>query len=142
MNATTRLSLLTHLQKHPLFSPTAPVPVSLWSGHAPDEAPPPVVLLTLDADKRLLSHSGPVALAEAQLSVDVWAEDEPTALALRQAAVSQLHGFAGEVVVDDGQGGTPRAEITRCIHEASSEDFDAGMNLTHAHARFSLGYRA
>jgi len=138
MNAKTRLALITRLAAHPLLG--APE-VSLWSGHAPDEAPAPVVLLTLDNDKRLLSHSGPVGLAEASLSVDVWAEDDETALALREAAVEQLHGFGGEVVVDDGKGGTDTAEITHCIHEASSEDYDAQSNLAHAQAAFALGYR-
>jgi len=141
MNAKTRLALITRLQQHPLFAPTAPVRVSLWFGHAPDEAAPPVVLLTLDNDKRLLSHSGSLGLAEAALSVDVWAEGEETALALLAAAKEQLHGFAGTVTVDDGNGGTDTAEITHCLHEASSEDYDAASNLAHARADFGLGYK-
>jgi len=138
MNAKTRLALITHLQKHPLLG--APE-VSLWFGHAPDEAAPPVVLLTLGQDKRLLSHSGPVGLAEADFSVDVWAEDDETALSLRTAVISQLHGFSGEVAVGDGEGGQTTAAITHCIHEASSEDYDAANNLAHAGADFSLGYK-
>jgi len=138
MNAKTRLALITRLAAHPLLG--APE-VSLWSGHAPDEAPPPVVLLTLDNDKPLLSHSGPVGLAEATLSVDVWAGDDETAIALREAAVFQLHGWAGQVQVTDGKGGTDTATLTHCIHESSSEDYDAQSNLAHAQAAFSVGYK-
>jgi len=138
MNARTRLALITRLAQHPLLGADDG---SLWFGHAPDEAAPPVVLLTLDNDKRLLSHSGPVGLAEASLSVDVWAADDQTALQLRAAAISQLGGFSGEVAVDDGKGGTATAKITRCLHESSSEDYDAATNLAHARADFSLGYK-
>jgi len=138
MNARTRLALITRLSQHPLLGADE---VSLWFGHAPDEAPPPVVLLTLDNDKRLLSHSGPVGLAEASLSVDVWAADDETAINLREAAISQLNGFSGEVTVDDGQGGKTTETITHCIHEASNEDYDAANNLAHAGADFSLGYK-
>jgi len=133
MNAKTRLALITRLSQHPLLGADD---VSLWFGHAPDEAAPPVVLLTLGQDKRLLSHSGPVGLAEADLSVDVWAADDETAIALREAAISQLHGFSGEVL-----GGADTATITHCIHEGSSEDYDAASNLAHAGADFSLGYK-
>jgi len=116
--------------------------VSLWFGHAPDEAAPPVVLLTLDNDRQLISHSGPVGLSEADLSVDVWAGETETALALRAAAIEQLHGFIGEVVVDNGNGSTDTAAITHCVHESSTEDYDAASNLAHAACAFSLGYRA
>jgi len=128
------LALITRLSQHPLLGADE---VSLWFGHAPDEAAPPVVLLTLENDKRLLSHSGPVGLAEASLSVDVWAADDETAIALREAAISQLHGFAGEVTTQSGEVAT----LTHCIHEASSEDYDAVNNLAHAGADFSLGYK-
>jgi len=134
MNATTRLALITRLAAHPLLGADG---VSLWFSHAPDEAPPPVVLLTLDNDKQLLSHCGPTGLAEASLSVDVWAADDETALQLREAAISQLHGFAGEVELEGGA----KAAITHCIHEASNEDYDAVSNLAHAQADFSLGYK-
>jgi len=138
MNATIRLALITRLCEHPLLG--APE-VSLWFGHAPDEAPPPVVLLTLDNDKRLLSHSGPVGLAEADFSVDVWAGDDEAAQALRESAKEQLSGFAGAVDVDGGQGGTDTAQIGYCIHQSSSEDYDAQNTLAHARASFSLGYK-
>jgi len=138
VNATTRLALITRLSEHPLLG--APE-VSLWFGHAPDEALPPVVLLTLDNDRRMLAHSGPVGLAEADFSVDVWAADDETAINLREAAISQLHGFAGVVTVDSGNGGTDTAEITHCIHESSSEDYDAASNLARTGASFSLGYK-
>jgi len=138
MNAKTRLALITRLSQHPLLG--APE-VSLWFGHAPDEAAPPVVLLTLGQDKRLLSHSGPVGLAEADLSVDVWAADDETAITLREAAISQLNGFSGEMTVDDEKGGKTTATITYCIHESSSEDYDAANNLAHAGADFGLGYK-
>jgi len=138
VNATTRLALITRCQAHPLLAPTATPPVSLWFGHAPDEAAPPVVLLALDNDTQLLAHSGPVGLSEADLSVDVWAQDDETALALRTAAIEQLHGLAGEVTIDGGK----KAAITYCIHESSTEDYDAVNNLAHAQASFSLGYKA
>jgi len=138
MNATTRLALITRLSQHPLLGADG---VSLWSGHAPDEAAPPVVLLTLDNDKQLLSHSGAIGLGDADLSVDVWADDDETALSLRTAVISQLHGFAGEVQVDDGTGQKQTATITHCMHQASSEDYDAANTLAHAGADFSLGYK-
>jgi len=139
MNARTRLALITRLSQHPLLGADD---VSLWFGHAPDEAAPPVVLLTLDNGKRLLSHSGPVGLAEADFSVDVWAADDETAIALRAAAIEQLNGFSGEVQVADSSGKKAPAVITYCGHRSSSEGYDAAANLAHAHARFSLGYRA
>jgi len=133
MNANTRLALLARCQAHPLLASG----VSLWFGHAPDEAALPVVLLSLDSDRELMTHSGPTGLGEAQLSVDVWAHDAASALSLRQAAIQQLNGFGGQVALEGGQ----VAHLTYCTHEASSEDYDAENNLAHASADFALGYR-
>jgi len=130
MNAPHRLALIERLAEHPLINAA-----QVWFTHAPDEAPAPVILLSLDEDSPISTLNGGTGLHTAQLSVDVWTHDTAEAISLRQAALDQFEGYSAVLPA-----ASATARISYLFSRGNTEDYDAAANMAHARADFTLGY--
>lgn len=119
MHAALRTQLVARLQALPALASASAV--VLWQPSHPNQGAP-LVVLRLVSDQRGASHAGSDGLGNARVQVDVYATQAADAVALRDAILGDLHGFAGRVVTDGER-------IASCFHDSSLEDYDVPARL-------------